>query len=1357
MFGDVQMRAPGGFVLGWFVLASACGGAAAERRVVAVPEPVQTEDAPTEWTSIRLPHLWNPDEFEVETFVEGARMCLSGGGARACIGERESVELASVWLDDGMQFAGCAGSDCLWVDRSRGVVDRTEGFLGAPTRVGDAVAGPIGVLSPDSAMPTVVGSNGRAWVLDGGTLRRLPLEGVSRATFFDREFGAASVGREQRWVETHDGGRTFAPRAGVDGTVRFLWRTEEGIFAAIHSADCQVDRIIQRDPLEGRGRPRANDPCAWGGGLLVPPTGPPRPFDQQDLPDLELPLDKQVASAIARDALLDRLGFGTDFVLPATGTGNDPTADALASALVERAGTPIGSLEAYERPRVVSRGGFYFGVGTTGPANLFDAQGHVVVGAALQDTDLEFGRIVVDASGSGFLVAAEVLVDEEEWHARLYRADETRELSLSRDVFEASALALVGDELLVGGANCPAEICAGAFLVAITLDDTLTKRTLALAPGAHLDTTDLVPLRSVEGSHAGMNDFVTRDGTFHALFETEGSMQLVIGPVEGPLEVLHVPDGILAVAFMDARRGLARTALSDAVLATDDGGRTFRPLASDVGRLTRSHAHADAALARRRLVASDAFSPWLDRTRILRDDLVASHDREEVMQDVELACSEDACLIEDFLFLPDGARAHVAGFESAALPSPPAVTVETMPLAAGLPWRGYVVPPNTDFLEATTRWMDPNAARPASFAGWAAPNGRLEVLRDRAHPRRARIHVEGVDASGARFEFSTQELALDPKVTSFGHVRAVSRTSALVEAYEGMHGELRVITRDGGIATARDPEMPERILAADALPSGELLLLGGSRTQIRLARVDVRGRVRSGDRIDFPNAFGVVLAHRADTAFAAQIDPESGAIALRGETGEERLAVRWDDVRPCLTPPSESTLELKGPIPLGHDASWWPREPVPMIRSVSMAVVDGRACLRSWSNGDASGFRTSFVDVHFAAPDAEGIVGYRVARGGIVSLRAVAEPPLPVARDERTNIARMGVHDGEVWLGITTTGRMEGTHRALSLDRTLSGEPAMRWFPFGGSTLPHYEQARRLADGTFVDRTEQHRSGSAEACVERRVRRAIVERLPSPTRTLTKLESASDAMTLEIGDRRVVIPNIDSVQDVATLTSGTGDAVAIVHHRAQWEEHSAGRPAGARTSLLTIRADGSFDEAFVDDMGPTSYSVGGLEIAASAQGPIVAVFDAQSASVHLLRARRRSLIDAAPTIALPGALDAPILAVRADPLRVAYVDAPIGSTRIAIRVVELRDGRWVELAAPHPIPMDPHSSFAPAGVFDGDTLYATVPRGYDGYAVLKLGATGWETVLEGTLEGNADTPMLPLCDGRSAPDVAPAP
>lgn len=71
----------------------------------------------------------------------------------------------------------------------------------------------------------------------------------------------------------------------------------------------------------------------------------------------------------------------------------------------------------------------------------------------------------------------------------------------------------------------------------------------------------------------------TQDGTFYSRATIDEDYALAIGQIDQELAVRPLPEGAKDVAMADANRGLAVGERLDRVWSTDDGGRTWRPLA----------------------------------------------------------------------------------------------------------------------------------------------------------------------------------------------------------------------------------------------------------------------------------------------------------------------------------------------------------------------------------------------------------------------------------------------------------------------------------------------------------------------------------------------------------------------------------------------------------------------------------------------------------------------------------------------------------------------------------------------------------------------------------------------------------
>jgi hypothetical protein len=71
----------------------------------------------------------------------------------------------------------------------------------------------------------------------------------------------------------------------------------------------------------------------------------------------------------------------------------------------------------------------------------------------------------------------------------------------------------------------------------------------------------------------------TQDGIFYARATIGEEFALAIGPIDQELAIRALPAGAQDVAMADANRGLAIGERLDRVWSTDDGGRTWRPLA----------------------------------------------------------------------------------------------------------------------------------------------------------------------------------------------------------------------------------------------------------------------------------------------------------------------------------------------------------------------------------------------------------------------------------------------------------------------------------------------------------------------------------------------------------------------------------------------------------------------------------------------------------------------------------------------------------------------------------------------------------------------------------------------------------
>lgn len=1307
-----------GFAVASLSALAACAGAANEVRAPSVEPLVATTHGPTRWSVLAVPTLSRDSSDSRTIAVRDGRVCLLNHGLRACVGADESVELAEVVLDEEAQFLGCVGDTCLFVDVSRALVLRSDGYLGEPVSVADSLETDLRVTMPGSAVPVLLGANGHAWRWRKRGLEQLPIAGrILDATFADDRFGLARVGPEDTLYETYDGGRTFTRRNDFEGHAGEFQREPGGVFVVTQLGRCPSSEGLDERPQ-----------CAPDVGITIDSEGRAIPGERpaHDAPDA--PLDAAVALALVRSALLDRLGFGSDFVLPASDEFQDPVSVLLTSRMCEMHGGPCDDL--FNGPRTISRANGY--VTAYSDVTVYGTHGDRIA----TSEERVGGMAVFDSTTTSFLVIEEPEGPEDgPCRASWVRPDGTTELELPSDVVSAEVLALVGDELVVGGTQCGSDLCGDAPFVAIGLDEPNTRRVIRVAG---LEPLDHVAARTHfvrDGGSSAVADHVTSDGTFYAVVGRGDARRLVIGPVTGPMQSYELPPGIVGVAFLDARRGIARSTRAPGILATDDGGASFRPLDVGVGELELDGYGRGRALEERSHAVSDRFDPWFEFELGESDQEIDDVSAQEEALALDLVCTRDACNVNGRILFPDDDSGRARLLRSLASPLPARFRAYYRGDAdtTGV-WTGYTLraPP----LEARARaqWTDPNRPRRESDPiDSHTGRGLVEIRRDDAHTDHGRISVEAVDISGARTTFVSRSMTLDPEDPPPRLVIA-SPALAILRFAHGAHDGIRVLLRDGRVIRPAGDDVPERWVVADVLPDGGVVWLVKDHPWLRVVRMDPTGRVTFTPRLEFVT--GVVLVHRGNESSGARVDPQTGAIEVLLPTGTETVSANWGDVRPCETPADASSFEIVGGFPRREGDRWSTYEP----GRVHLALVAGRICLRAWSREPSPS--VDVREVLYARPHADGSIGYRVSASGIAALERATDSGR-VVESRHVFSTWIGAHQGTVSLAFSVA-TSDATSRTTIVRRTLGSEVVADSIDGLAWRVPFAETPRRLADGSWTEfGTTVPGNVARAACVDPDPNRVLLERVASPTRSLVA-DVRNDEVAIETDGARSVLDPLGNVLDLATLAGGEDYSVAIAH--VLGELSGSGDTRVAETTLLTLRHDGSYHRATLDRVGVSNDVLPVIAVAPSEAGPLVAVSDWGTRSIRILGRHGRTLVDAVSSVAVAGEVVTALLGFQTNPLRVAYVDTPIGSTRVAIRIVERRDDHWVEVTPPRDLVSDPRATFVPAGAYVGDALYVLVPNGHDGYEVARFEDGRWEIVLSESF-ANVPTPSeVPLCE-----------
>ncbi|HJL17456.1 MAG TPA: hypothetical protein RMH99_17435 [Sandaracinaceae bacterium LLY-WYZ-13_1] len=526
-------------------LLTACGGAATApappgesplaRSTAAVAEG-GSDDAPraasATSTEARPPDGWRVAILPQETAstvgadAEG-RWLVTHGGFRGRV-ENGGVE----WADDvfATPILGAASVEHGWVFLTRdGMLWRAETYLGRATalRGFSAASSLVG-----AGCAAVVDGRGRVYWTDGDTVERAELpDGVEAR-------GAACLGVDHRVVAT----------AGEEAYVS-------------HDGGEQWDALSPDEETGARGRGATVTLDAEGAHLRVGhdaarvpwPSGPPVPFHRAGQSRAA-----RDASARARESLVQRLPFAVSAQERARENERaEPSVQGLPADCIGVPAAPLRFFTCFERRGealyAVGDDGLPRRVGTAPPLPTLggDAETHASVdGSALvylgtdcsgRSTPGELALCVIDASSR--------------------RTTDVRLPRASRDYFVGAH----GETLLLDGWR------AGDLVTLVR-----EGRPVGVSPPPGLSDARLRDLAIVRGGHFSATAVLS---DYADLPDARG----VLGDLDtGDVRALELPDGAMAVGFLDADRGVAAGPDLGSLWVTDDGGERWVPIRPDL-------------------------------------------------------------------------------------------------------------------------------------------------------------------------------------------------------------------------------------------------------------------------------------------------------------------------------------------------------------------------------------------------------------------------------------------------------------------------------------------------------------------------------------------------------------------------------------------------------------------------------------------------------------------------------------------------------------------------------------------------------------------------------------------------------
>lgn len=1239
-----------------------CGGSSTGARAAlaaeATPRPPSVTAAARDWVWVSAP-LWSSQVFPVPTGDATTDACITTGSIRACAMDNEWRDVTlGTHAQDVLFAAGRAGDDWIFEHKNGGVF-ASRGFTGVLREL-DVQAGSTSLGEPWHP-PTRLTREGALLRWSGSSFAVLPFPGRVYDAAFSPQ-GAGIVLAEPGVVYTSDAGERWAPvqHAGVaPRTVAAVDPTALSMALAtvVQQAMPASERVYQVDDDVMR---------SWLRWLLHRFNG----RNTITLPDLV----PEVWNSARRLGVLGDLAeapWGDLIPLAAGWLGFDHNDEGEAafhvseSLQVRRVG--MGS----DDTLIASHDGaatLAFGV---------DCDGEETEGPGAD-------ACLTDASGS-------------------------RSLRVPAGILCADIVALGDGQLLVGGDDCPAEVCAEHPLVRIDL-----------SPGPMRLRRVPVPIEGEAPafSRAAPEDCVdwVRDASSASIPDgqqvrlgvvTAAGPRLLVGPVDGTLRSLPLPATPTEerMAFADADHGVI--AEPARVWTTTDGGSTWESPTS--------------------APSADAHVPELA----------------ELPQ-----CSPDACRVGDYYWMP-AHLAERAGFERRM----PAGVLRRRrdesnpaPRDTLAPWRQAPLTRPSLTPTPTLRPLRSTEHVPWRGALFRVVGGVVETApRDSAHA--GAIEWYGVTPEATHFRVSTTAGSPSQPLDFGDHdaLAATERFAVILRAnwYASRDSALVVVRGDGRTTHHPVPFARDQLATPDRraiwplpLPDGGLGLYffaDGTRWMLRFSR--------DGDMV--AERIVVGLPELRDEALA-WVDGELGVAITQADGVARFYAVSGIDrdvtaprtpEGPCGRAESRTASRFVG--------SWGDvrmgRRAVAVAQSWSMSEEhDGRACLRAtapvWSPSDDArqGHGTQLV-----VATGDGFRGWFISHDGTLEWPVVFPGRHdPYAGESSQNVALVRE---EIELAVTPLGFqlwLQNGSAAASF-RFPAGLYAYLWsdvrpegsWRHAAAAMP--DERLRLRPGVLTSSWVAHRFSGPDT----------IQHAAQPARDGSVY---LDAVANERGMASAVRSNegidvewwgADNERHHMTLPATgpvygwqsarfTPDAEHLFLLRVR-RPHAQQATSMIELNLIHLGQGGEFLQ------GPTLQlprdQLGRFAVAhtASARGKVVVGLSGlQSDPIHVWSAGRTGRLRRLGHPIATSQCGASVLTLGADPPLVVWTDCAVGTLSRYLRVARLAGNQWREVLPARTL----HSVDAVAAFVDDTRGLHVVTLENDVAVVMTPGRTDWEVV-----------------------------
>lgn len=875
-----------------------------------------------------------------------------------------------------------------------------------------------------------------------------------------------------------------------------------------------------------------------------------------------------------------------------------------------------------------------------------------------------------------------------------YATEVGRSLLLLGEAHCASILELHQDVLFAGGSTCPIEVCDEyAFVQARISGDEKPRFEPVPYDGPPIDWNRSSDPRQRRDCHLTLRGHgVTRQdaGELRLVVPGIDGPMLVVGRIGGRLRALPLPDSVEHVDFGDEAHGIAVSTAEPFIWLTDDGGRSWRPMEG-----LDAPAHGDD-------------SRWAGY------------------------CFPGGCVIGAAYWMDPSLARRLALVPGRPLDTGPYRRDPSDSRAGSFhPWAR----------EHSPRWpalrvrpvFPPITPREVRRFRAGSVNGALVGQAVDAETRRSWVFVwKGVEPDGDLFDSGLVRVRSDAEASPshrFDYLEAVAATrrfAVFMDYHSGAnpHVDLVVVDRHGEVRRTSSPLRQAMKTIALPLPSGGLgLLFGGERRRF-LVELSDSGAVLNTRESAGPYDMRNEWLATDDGHFGRLVVDADGESATQYTIhgAVRRIRMPAGPTAPCSAATGRARMRIAGVwhAPDERDAPWLSEPPVPW-----WLVEDSEdgLCLRLGHVGRSFGESETAETLSARGGQLTGW-SYDIDGEAEIGPAAAGAPRRPqyralghvsIAADEQGVWASHSMRhmSGPQTRRLWRIDRLDGSVRERSIpgeaDRAFVSPPILT----RNSAFVSREAAFALEGGNVRRLTSPSNSGPYLMIVHDGRDRTLAL---TPT-GLMRWDRVGD----ELVERTVPWPR-STGRSPEVIDFGFGRTSLYVLTGSRLDGNGPTRRI--RLELHRLEEDGEFERVgAVDTQESQLWGDAWTTFVTEGEDGIYLAYQATVQSeMHVLRVTGEPLVAPAPATRIGGPEPAGMLALGVDPLRLAWVEAPIGRDEWFVRVAEYLDGQWRELSSPHRISGDAH--FRDAAQFHGDSLWVMVSE-TDGLRVHQFRAGRW--------------------------------